>query len=433
MQHSLLLMTLLVACWYHCVSCMPVSDYLNRNVGFSEKYGWPKEALDQVSKGMKIPEEIYTDEQARRFVSNGLLHLERGMAAGDVFTKLGSEGSHISRSFVHGIDDAAGSAFRPRWRWLPLIEDFDAQGQPVYHTSMWSDGTSTKSLDLLRLDFYFSKKTQYFVPTAIVRPIQKDRGFGQGLRFTARYEFPASLARYKRTPTLASANKISNAIHQESFLWLQLVSQDNRQKIEDNYKYLSGKKIHRQLTAAIEKAKKHKNKDKNKVDQTVSTAANTLERFTGPDHTEAQQLHGNNPRQAFEPAGPEPHSRDWDEPAPSYPLRSAMVNLHGQSSAMIGSPSIYHHQQHQLSNSIYLPITDMEQESGKPDVHTTVPWHLAPVQPSDSVSRLESGRIDPVQPQIEENPSVGFAHPGRLGFARWRKSKPSGSEPSSSP
>lgn len=131
----------LLACWVQCWSCMPVNEFLSRNLAFAAKYDMSSKALSLMSQALQIPAEIYSDEQARTFVKNGLLYLEQSMLPGEVFNKLGGEAAHISRSTVHGIEEVQGGEAKPRWRWLPLIDRFDSEGRPQFHTSRWSDGS----------------------------------------------------------------------------------------------------------------------------------------------------------------------------------------------------------------------------------------------------------------------------------------------------
>lgn len=153
MRQKRMVVLLLTACWLYPCCCAPVTLFMSRSYTSCTKYEWPKEVLQLLFKAYKPFAETYTEEQANNFVVNGLVHLERNMKADEVFDILGSDGNHISRSVVYGTDEALGPRYKTRWRWLPLIDGFDQEGKPLYHTSTWSDGTTIKSMDLLRLDY----------------------------------------------------------------------------------------------------------------------------------------------------------------------------------------------------------------------------------------------------------------------------------------
>lgn len=237
---------------------MPVNSPLSYSVKFFIKFGWPTEALDLLLEGRSIPSQTYTDEQATKFVANGLAYYEQTFSGPHLmFNALGSELQPISGSFVYGTDDASAMMGKARWRWLPLVNGFDAQRRPIWHTAKWDNGAPLKSLDLLRLDYYYWGSVRFFVPTAIVRPLQVGKGFGRGLQFTTVYEFPTSFAHFLREPTLQSVERFYNAIQAQSHQWLALISGRNRDLLRSAYERLMPGMIGKGLLVTFAKQGRH--------------------------------------------------------------------------------------------------------------------------------------------------------------------------------
>lgn len=260
MQRILLTLSIWWACFISCIFCMPAEAPQLRNLKIFEKYNWPEEALRLMMEAVPIPKETYTDTQANNFVKNGFAYLEQTSDENHMFNALGSDQGPISVATVYGLENAKGEPINTRWRWLPLVEGFEAKeagrAQPIYHTSRWANGMALRSMDVLRVDFYYWQNVRFFVPTAIVRPVQRKKVFGQGLQFTTVYEFPTSFAHYLRDPTLVSANRFLTAIRQEAHKWLALLSDSKQGLLYSHYNDLTLPMTYYGLSTAFSKSGK---------------------------------------------------------------------------------------------------------------------------------------------------------------------------------
>lgn len=429
MRQKLLTLILFWVSWCQGWLCMPDTETLSRSVEAVRKYGWPNMALELMATGVTLRPETYTDEQATQFVTNGLLHLERGMRGPAAFNKLGS-GNHMSRSFVFGTDDFPGSELKPRWRWLPLIDSYDSHHRPIYHHSTWTDGSSMKSLDLLRVDYYFSKHMRFLVPPAIVRPVQVDTGFGRGLQFTTLYEFAASIPRYKRQPTLASAAELKEAILQGSNRWLALVSRNSRQSVDLYYQLLTPKWIHENLGPLPKKRR-------------TKSQLNQLDRASlGSDESETElastQHHGAPPildnldaSQISWPMSLEALFSKWKERASVYPHGSR--SLSGQSSALSTLTDAHTEVQRHRDASDSAPSRIL-QLNDRLHLYAPVPMRVTADPLHNIGARRALGTPRAVDLPGKEGESLSISSdPGRSGFTRWRRPAQTPSDQPDSP
>lgn len=197
-----------------------------RDLRYFHKFDWPIRAMT-LMRSENIPAATYTAEEASNFVTHGMVYLERMLTSTrQLMNSVGSNNEVLSKSIVHGIDDIINESHKPRWRWLPLIDRIDSRGQLVHHPSTWESGEKMKSMDLLRLDAFHWNHRRLLMPTAIVRPIQRSSGFGQGLQFSVVYEFPTSFAHYMRDPTQATAERLHDALKAQHDQWTSLVSRN---------------------------------------------------------------------------------------------------------------------------------------------------------------------------------------------------------------
>lgn len=413
MRVQLLSVVLLWACWAHCLLCMPT--FLNRSFSFFAKFGWPLHASELLGHGYVLPQEMYTAEQARDFVTNGLLYLERTMGQHDIFSKLGS-GDQVSQSFVYGTDDVPGGVSKPRWRWLPLIDRYDEHGRAVYHTTTWQNGARLKSLDLLRVDYYFSRSMRFLVPTAIVRPILRGGGSGRGLQFTTVYEFPASISRFKRQHTLEAATDLHNAIIADSDRWLALVSPNNRHPIESSYKLLTPEWIRNYL-------------------QTTRGRLRTLQkaRFRGPEPQGEASSSANYPTLEAAPlqegwtssqtstshASTQPMLVDTAKVTNDPPAISGAVR--GQNSLWASSPHGLTLMRQVDSAPTTLPNTALQLGRDEPHshIHAPVPLRFTPVQVVHRDPWLRLGT--PKTGEADESMMNVHRDADRSGIVPWRR------------
>lgn len=244
-QHPLTF-TFCWALWFQCCFCMPISTSTSQDLSFVIRYGWPKEVFYFMRATLSIPEEAYTDKQANDFVTNGMTYFARvSMDAPQLFVTMGTDMETTSLSFVYGTDDSSKAIIKKRWRWLPLIEGFDNEGKPIFHTSTWSNGETMRSMDLLRVDYYRWQNVQFCLPTAIVRPIQRGKTFGRGLQFTTVYEFPTSFAHFLRQPSPHTAKSFQEAVLKASQQWFSSVRSRSLAVLNAHYQMLTPDMIYR--------------------------------------------------------------------------------------------------------------------------------------------------------------------------------------------
>lgn len=420
MAKLLLTSIVLLASWLQYHYCMPVTESVSRSIRSIRKYGWPTEALDLMALSYEIPAETYTNEQATSFVTTGLLYLEKGWHEKEPLNKLGS-GDQISRSFVYDIDEL-GALNKPRWRWLPLIDRYDEHGQPVYHISTWRGGIRLTSMDLLRVDYFFSKEMRFLVPTAIVRPIQRGDGFGRGLRFTTVYEYPSSLARYKRQPTLQVAAELHAAIRRDSNRWLASVSQGSRQSVDIYYQLLSAQWLHKNLQAPARRMRQSKQELRTgrepTTEEELSLPASEHHTFGGPSSQDGIPFD-----RASTPISLEMLFKNWNE------RTSANANARWHFLASDTPPPSAATSVAPMQTQQYQGLASLAQSSGQAlqpgsveHLHAPMPVRLTRDDLDVSGAWLALDNFDLLASHASTSRSATIsADTGHSGFARWRR------------
>lgn len=404
---------------------MPILPTKTSVPRYLSKYQWPKEALDLIDEGLKIPMVSYTDKQATDFVTKGLAYFERTSNKNHMFNALGSDQGPISVATVYGTDDANGALINKRWRWLPLIEGFDGQGNPYYHTSIWEDGSVLKSMDVLRLDYYYWHNTRFFVPTAIVRPVQSGRVFGQGLQFFTVYEYPTSLAPFLRQPTLASAQDFYTAVQQNAHQWLALLSPSKRQLLMTQYQDLTPMMIFHGLGTIIHKPGKHDTIGTLRPELQATFSKKQLVQFPEPRISQVEysrlpyRFAGEHESQHSTPASLPGFFEGWLLRQPTHLGIHRFVGT-DQASARTISPfqRAYLHQG--SSSSMEEPSTELRLGRSESLSHVYAPAarRLESVRPSSIHPSLQDSRLASSL-QNSRNTLTAGSRTGRSGFTPW--------------
>lgn len=296
MRYSLTLFALCASLLPAVYCAPPLPPLTDRGLTYFDKYDWPLQAWGLL-RTETIPADTYTDQQATEFVKYGMVYLERLLTTQrQLMNSLGSNHELVSASFVYGIDDTAGHSLRPRWRWVPLIESLDNEGEFVYLTSTWANGVTIKSMDVLRFDSFLHHNIRLLMPTAIVRPIQRQSGFGRGLQFTTVYEFPTSFAHFLREPTVGTAKQLHYAMHANNEQWISMISHPRRKYLREQLKNIDSTWLYRSLYTYMNSARQPKKPDNAELDvleqqQRLDSSAEHVHQIDGSQHGAASSSH----------------------------------------------------------------------------------------------------------------------------------------------